>query len=169
MMMLLTLDIAKASQQSDIPTKFLKQNSDCFAEYFDGNINHCISKSIFLSDLKSADVSPVYKKKLKKSTADQLASYPIFLKLTKDISLIRFSSFSILVQISIRVSYSEFHKGKIFDLRCSIFSYAICFTFLEIFVIDNYADNSTSYCACEFLSIKNEFAVNYLEQSSTTL
>lgn len=57
----------KASQQSNVPTKFLKQNSDCFAEYFDENINHCISKSIFQSDLKSADVSPVYKKKLKKS------------------------------------------------------------------------------------------------------
>ena len=29
-----TLDTAKASQQSDIPTKILKQNSDYFAEYF---------------------------------------------------------------------------------------------------------------------------------------
>ena len=30
---------AKASQQSDIPTKILKQNSDYFAEYFYENIN----------------------------------------------------------------------------------------------------------------------------------
>ena len=29
-----TLDTAKASQQSDIPTKILRQNSDYFAEYF---------------------------------------------------------------------------------------------------------------------------------------
>ena len=29
-----TLDIAKTSQQSDIPTKILKQNSEYFAEYF---------------------------------------------------------------------------------------------------------------------------------------
>ena len=29
-----TLDTAKASQQSDIPTKILKQNSDYFIEYF---------------------------------------------------------------------------------------------------------------------------------------
>ena len=28
------LDTAKASQQSDIPTDILKQNSDCFAEHF---------------------------------------------------------------------------------------------------------------------------------------
>ena len=29
-----TLDTAKASQQSDIPTKIIKQNSDYFTEYF---------------------------------------------------------------------------------------------------------------------------------------
>ena len=39
-----TLDTAKASQQSDIPTKILKQNSDYFAEYFYENINQCMSK-----------------------------------------------------------------------------------------------------------------------------
>ena len=62
-----TLDIAKASKQSDIPTKILKQNSDYFAEYFYENINQCVSKSIFPSDLKLADVTPVYKKKSKNS------------------------------------------------------------------------------------------------------
>ena len=61
-----TLDTAKVSQQSDIPTKILKQNSDYFAEYFYENINQCISKSIFPSDLKLA-VTPVYKKKSKNS------------------------------------------------------------------------------------------------------
>ena len=55
-----TLDTAKASQQSDIPTKILKQN-------FYENINQCISKSIFPSDLKLADVTPVYKEKSKNS------------------------------------------------------------------------------------------------------
>ena len=62
-----TLDTAKASQQSDMPTKILKQNSDYFVEYFYENINQCISKSIFPSDLKLADVTPVYKKKSKNS------------------------------------------------------------------------------------------------------
>ena len=60
-----TLDTAKASQGSDIPTKSLKQNSDYFVEYFYENINQCISKSIFPSDLKLADVTLVYKKKSK--------------------------------------------------------------------------------------------------------
>ena len=53
-----TLDTAKASQQSDIPTRILKQKSDYFAEYFYENINQCIFKSIFPSDLKLADVTP---------------------------------------------------------------------------------------------------------------
>ena len=61
------LDTAKASQQSDIPTKILKQNSDYFAEYFYKNINQCFSKSIFPSDMKLADVTPVYKKKSENS------------------------------------------------------------------------------------------------------
>ena len=60
-----TLYAAKASQQSDIPTKILKQNSDYFAEYFYENINQCISKSVLPSDLKLADVTPVYKKSRK--------------------------------------------------------------------------------------------------------
>ena len=60
------LDTAKASQQSDVPTKILKQNSDYFARYFCGNINLlCISKSMFPPDLKLADVTPVYKNKSK--------------------------------------------------------------------------------------------------------
>ena len=61
------LDTAKASQQSDIPTKVSKQNSDYFEEYFYENINQCISKSIFPSDLKLADVTLVYTKKSKNS------------------------------------------------------------------------------------------------------
>ena len=61
------LDTTKAPQQSDIPTKILKQNSDYFVEYLYENINQHISKSIFPSDLKLADVTLVYKKKSKKS------------------------------------------------------------------------------------------------------
>ena len=43
-----TLDTAKASQQSDIPTKILKQNSDYFAEYFYKNMNQCISNNVLI-------------------------------------------------------------------------------------------------------------------------
>ena len=62
-----TLDAAKASQQSDIPIRILKQISDYFAEYLYENINQCISISIFASDWKLTDVTPVHKKKLRNS------------------------------------------------------------------------------------------------------
>ena len=61
------LDTTKASQQSDVPTKILKQNSDYFAGYFCRDINPCISKSMFPPDLKLANVTPVYKNKSKNS------------------------------------------------------------------------------------------------------
>ena len=44
------LDTAKTSQQSDVPTKILKRNSEYFAGYFCGNINQCISKSMLSPD-----------------------------------------------------------------------------------------------------------------------
>ena len=77
-----TLDAAKASRQSDIPTKILKQNSDYFAEYIYENINQCISKLIFPSDLKLADVTPVYKKKSKNSK-DNYRSVSILSNISK--------------------------------------------------------------------------------------
>ena len=60
------LDTAKASQESDIPRKILKANREFFAQYFCENINYCIYHSILSSNLKSADVTPVYRKNPKK-------------------------------------------------------------------------------------------------------
>ena len=59
------LDNAKTSQQTDIPTKLLKQNSRYFADIFSKNINNCFENSNFPTELKLADVIPVYKKKSK--------------------------------------------------------------------------------------------------------
>ena len=61
---------------------------------------------LFPSDLKFADVAPVYKKtpKNSKDNLNQQLYYPIFPKFTKDVFMIKFSSFSILYcPISIRV------------------------------------------------------------------
>ena len=56
------LDISKASQLLDIPTKIIKQNADIFSEFFCVNINHSVSNSSFPDQLKWADVKPVFKK-----------------------------------------------------------------------------------------------------------
>ena len=55
------------TQQNDIPTKILKENSEVFARYIHKNIHFCIENSIFPFDLKVADVTPVFKKKSKTS------------------------------------------------------------------------------------------------------
>ena len=67
------LDTAKSSQESDISTKILKVNYEFFAQYFYENINYCICHSILPSNLKSADVTPVYKniQKTPKKTIDR--------------------------------------------------------------------------------------------------
>ena len=102
------LDTAKASQQSDIPTKVSKQNSDYFEEYFYENINQCISKSIFPSDLKLADVTLVYTKKSKNSK-DSYKPVSILsnIPFTKDVSMIKFSSFSILYSPNTNAGFRE--------------------------------------------------------------
>ena len=58
------LDITKASQLLDIPTKIIKQNAVIFSEFFVVNINHSlsISNSTFPEQLKLAYVKPVFKK-----------------------------------------------------------------------------------------------------------
>ena len=62
---IMKLQTATTTQQNDIPTKILKENSEVFARYFHKNINFCIENSIFPSDLKVADVTPAFKTKSK--------------------------------------------------------------------------------------------------------
>ena len=59
------LNVLKASQQSDIPTKILIENCKYFLCDFHKNINYCLEQSLFPHDLKLADVAPVCKKKSK--------------------------------------------------------------------------------------------------------
>ena len=61
------LNTSKATQQSDIPTKILRENDEFFARFFHENFNLCIDVDIFPSELKIADVTPAYKKKSKYS------------------------------------------------------------------------------------------------------
>ena len=61
------LNVSQALQQSHIPTKILIQKSEYFPLYFQKNIHYCLEQSLFLNDLKLADVTPAYKKKSKTS------------------------------------------------------------------------------------------------------
>ena len=59
------LNVSKASQKTDIPTNVIRTNCDYFGANIHENINNCIDKDLFPSDLKTSDVTPAYKKKSK--------------------------------------------------------------------------------------------------------
>ena len=56
------LNINKATQNTDIPTKIIKKNSDIFGDFIFSNLNCCINTSSYPSLLKRADIAPVHKK-----------------------------------------------------------------------------------------------------------
>ena len=56
------LDPRKATQNTDIPVRILKQSSDIFGNYICDFFNECVDKGVFPSILKNANITPVFKK-----------------------------------------------------------------------------------------------------------
>ena len=56
------LDASKASQEDDVPTKTIKENSDIFSNFIYQSFNNMIDVCIFPTSLKLANITPVYKK-----------------------------------------------------------------------------------------------------------
>ena len=56
------METFKECQDTDIPTKFVKENADIFANVLVSNLNDSIEKSNFPSILKNATITPVFKK-----------------------------------------------------------------------------------------------------------
>ena len=56
------LNINKATQNTDISTKIMKENSDIFRDFIFSNPNVCINTSLYPSLLKMGDVTLVHKK-----------------------------------------------------------------------------------------------------------
>ena len=59
---IVNLDASKSCQDTDVPTKIIKESADIFADFFHPAINTTINKKEFPSLLKLADVIPVFKK-----------------------------------------------------------------------------------------------------------
>ena len=55
------LDALKATQNDDIPTEIIKNNSDYFSRLFQVNFNSAIKTSILPEQLKYADLKLVFK------------------------------------------------------------------------------------------------------------
>jgi hypothetical protein len=64
---IVNLDISKSSQDTDIPTKIIKENIDIFTDYIYPSFNECIETSVFPDCLKNANVTPIFKKGSKTS------------------------------------------------------------------------------------------------------
>ena len=62
------LDSLKAIQESNIPLKLIKENSDLFAEMICKCFNESLEKSKFPDCLKLANVTPAFKKGARTST-----------------------------------------------------------------------------------------------------
>ena len=59
---ILSLDSSKVSQDTDIPTKILKDNADIFSDFFLSGFNNSITTFIFPSSLKQAILTTVFMK-----------------------------------------------------------------------------------------------------------
>ena len=84
----------KATQNTDIPTKLIKENSDIFADFIFKNLTDTISQSVFPSALKLPNITPVHEKdsKIKKFITGPSVYYQIFQKYMKGFSLNKFQN-----------------------------------------------------------------------------
>ena len=58
----MNLDSSKACQDSDIPTKVIKSNSDIFTDALYSAFSRSLETSVFPPSIKLANVTPVHKK-----------------------------------------------------------------------------------------------------------
>ena len=56
------LNTKKSSQESDIPTKIIKENAEIFTDFILSSLNDSITKGHFPDILKKADITPIFKK-----------------------------------------------------------------------------------------------------------
>ena len=59
------LDINKATQEIDIPTKLVKHFDNLIVDYLQENFNNCLKKGTFSKNFKKAVVHPTHKKDCK--------------------------------------------------------------------------------------------------------
>ena len=98
----------KATQNNDIPTKLITENSDFIFE----NLNDCIAKSLFSSFLKNAMITPVHKKGTKTSK-DHYRPASIFSNISKIYERFIFKQMSKYFQSILPKYQCDFRKGFI--------------------------------------------------------
>ena len=109
------LDIKKATQESDIPTKVIKQFPNLFIDFLHKNINSCLTEGTFPNDFKKAVVHPIHKKECKteKSNYRPISILPnlskIYERLLYDQMYSYFDKFFVKYQCCFRKGYNAQH------------------------------------------------------------
>ena len=67
---LMQLDTQKSTQDTDIPTKIIKENVDIVGDFVFQNFNNAIECSVFPINLKKANITPVHKKDSRENEAN---------------------------------------------------------------------------------------------------
>ena len=83
------LDTRKAYQDTDVPSKLVKMNSDIFGDFLHQNFNDAIATSVFPENLKNTNITPVFKKGdgTVKLIIGLSAFFRTYLRFMKDVSI----------------------------------------------------------------------------------
>ena len=102
------LDITKATQKSNTPTKILKQFPNLTVDILHKNINSCLTESTFPNDFKKALVHPVHKKEweTKKSKYRPISILPNPTKKYERLLYDSFDNFFVKHQCGFRKGYN---------------------------------------------------------------
>ena len=109
------LNAKQSCQMSDTPTKIIKLNSDIFSNLIHKHFNCCIDKGKFPTDLKHANIVPIYKKnnKCKKENYRPVSILSNFSKICEKIMYNQpyeyFDNILFPSQCGFRKSYSAQH------------------------------------------------------------
>ena len=109
------LDIKKATQEGDIPTKVIKQFPNLFIDFLHKNINSCLTEGTFPNDFKKAVVHPIHKKECKteKSNYIPISILPnlskIYERLLYDQMYSYIDTFFVQYQCGFRKGYNAQH------------------------------------------------------------
>ena len=109
------LNINKATQSTDRPTKLIKENSDIFGDFIFENYSNCISSFVFPSYLKNAIITPAHKKG-PKTSKDNYRPVSILSNISKIYERLMFKQISeyfepilLKLQCGFRTGYSAQH------------------------------------------------------------
>ena len=109
------LDINKATQESDIPTKLVKRFDNLIVDYLQENFNNCLKKGTFPKDFQKAAVHPTHKKdcKTEKSNYRPISILPNLSKICEQLLYEQmctcFTNFSPHYQYDFRKEHSAQH------------------------------------------------------------